>query len=82
MNINSAAQARLPVIDLKATGCNITRMRKAAGFTVKDIQAVFGFTNPQAVYKWQSGETLPSIDNLVVLAAVLGTTVDEILVIQ
>ena len=41
-----------------------------------------GFTNPQAIYKWQNGCCLPSIDNLVILAAVLGTTVDDILVCE
>lgn len=35
---------------------------------------------PQALYKWQHGTALPTIDNLVVLAAVLGVKVDDILV--
>ena len=47
---------------------------------MKDIQEIFGFSTPQAIYKWQRGVTLPTVDNLVVLAAVFGTTVDEILV--
>ena len=55
-------------------------MRKAAGISVRDLQNVLGFTNPQAIYKWQNGDSLPTIDNLVILAAVLGVTVDEILV--
>ena len=41
---------------------------------------ILGFTNPQAIYKWQNGDCMPTIDNLVILAAVLGVTVDEILV--
>ena len=36
----------------------------------------------KTIYKWQNGCCLPSIDNLVVLAAVLGTTVDAILVCE
>ena len=55
-------------------------MREEAGYSVKDIQDIFGFSTPQAIYKWQRGVTLPTVDNLVVLAAVFGTTVDEILV--
>ena len=60
---------RIPVIDMTATGINITRMRVNAGLTVKDVQDVFGFSTPQAIYKWQRGTALPTVDNLVVLAA-------------
>ena len=36
---------RIPVIDMTATGINITRMRIAAGLTVKDMQDVFAHEN-------------------------------------
>ena len=71
----------LPVIDVTATGMNIARLRMAAGLTVRDLQAVFGFSTPQAIYKWQRGDALPTLDNMVVLAAVLGVTVEEILIV-
>lgn len=80
MNINVVGAVRIPVIDLIETGKNIKRIREASGISVRDIQNILGFTNPQAIYKWQNGECLPTIDNLVILAAVLGVTVDEILV--
>ena len=73
---------RVPYINTVATGENINRMRMEAGFTVKDMQAVFGFTTPQAIYKWIHGTAMPSIDNLVILAAVLGVTMDEIIVVD
>ena len=73
---------KVPVIDLRATGQNIKNLRVAAGISVRDLQAVLGFTNPQAIYKWQNGDCMPSIDNLVILAAVLGVTVDQILVVE
>ena len=73
---------KVPVIDLRATGQNIKNLRVAAGISVRDLQAVLGFTNPQAIYKWQNGDCMPSIDNLVILAAVLGVTVDQILVVK
>lgn len=44
-----------PTIDLMRTGANIVRLRKAAGLTVHDLQMVFGFNSPQAIYKWQNG---------------------------
>lgn len=73
---------RFPYINTVATGENINRMRVEAGFTVRDIQEVFGFSTPQAVYKWIHGTALPTIDNLVILAAVLGVTMDEIIVVD
>ena len=73
---------RIPVIDMTATGCNITRLRVNAGLTVKDLQDVFGFSTPQAIYKWQRGDTMPTLDNIVALAYVFGVTVEDILVFQ
>lgn len=70
----------LPVIDVVKTGQNIGRLRKQAGLSVRDLQDVFGFATPQAIYKWQQGAALPTIDNLVVLAAVLQVRLDDILV--
>ena len=70
----------IPVIDMAATGINITRLRQNAGMTVSDLQEIFGFTTPQAIYKWQRGEAMPTLDNIVVLAAVFGVTVDDIII--
>ena len=70
----------MPVIDMIRTGQNIGRLRKQAGLSVRDLQDIFGFATPQAIYKWQQGAALPTIDNLVVLAAVLQVRVDDILV--
>lgn len=72
----------IPAIDMVATGRNIMKLRKAAGLSVREIQNIFGFTTPQAIYKWQHGTAMQTIDNLVVLAAVLDVTIDEILVVQ
>ena len=73
--------ANLPVIDMVKTGQNIGRLRKQAGLSVRDLQDIFGFATPQAIYKWQQGAALPTLDNLVVLAAVLQVHMDDILVI-
>ena len=70
----------LPTIDMIRTGQNINRLRKQAGLSVRDLQDIFGFATPQAIYKWQQGSALPTIDNLVVLAAVLQVRLDDILV--
>ena len=72
----------VPFVNTAATGQNIDRMRIAAGMTVKDMQMVFGFTTPQAIYKWIHGTAMPTIDNLVILAAMFGVTMDEIVVVE
>ena len=72
----------MPFIDTVATGRNIDRLRIAAGMSVKDMQMVFGFATPQAIYKWIHGTSMPTIDNLVILAAMLGVTLDEIVVVE
>ena len=69
-----------PMINTVATGQNINRMRIGAGMTVRDMQEVFGFTTPQAIYKWMRGEAIPSVDNLVILSELFDTAIDEILV--
>ena len=72
----------IPTIDMVKTGQNIIRLRKEKGLTVKNLQSAFGFETPQAIYKWQHGTALPSVDNLVILAALLEVPVDEILVVS
>ncbi|MCF0134394.1 MAG: helix-turn-helix transcriptional regulator [Blautia sp.] len=71
----------MPAIDMVATGKNIMRLREEAGLTVRDLQSIFGFATPQAIYKWQHGTAMPSVDNLVVLSVVLGVPMDAIIVI-
>ena len=70
----------IPSIDMVATGMNINRLRRQAGITVQDIRQVMGFSTPQAIYKWLRGDALPTLDNLVILAAMLGPTMDAIIV--
>ena len=72
----------IPTIDMVGTGQNIVFLRQRAGLSVRDLQEVFGFATPQAIYKWQHGTALPTIDNLVVLAVLLGVSIDEILVVS
>ncbi len=72
----------IPAIDMIATGQRITDLRVAAGMSVRDLQDVFGFATPQAIYKWQRGTAMPTLDNLVVLASVLGVAMDDIIVIE
>lgn len=75
-------QHAFPVIDLRATGANILRLRKERGLTVRDLQAYFGFEAPQAIYRWQSGVSLPTVDNLYALSILLNVTMEDILIVR
>ena len=70
-----------PVINLKLTGQNIKQLRINNNMTVKDLQNILGFESPQAIYKWQWSDSLPTIDNLVVLAKIFNVQINDILVI-
>lgn len=72
----------IPTINMVKTGQNIVRLREKQGLSVKDLQDIFGFTTPQAIYKWQHGTTLPTVDNLIVLATIFHIHIDDILVID
>ena len=72
----------MPTVNLTMTGANIRAIRKQRGLSVKDLQDIFGFATPQAIYKWQQGVTLPTVDNLVVLASIFGVPMEKILVIE
>ena len=73
-------QKPFPVIDMVETGKNIMRLREERGMTVRDLQAYFGFEEPQAIYKWQRGKSLPTVDNLYALGALLDVPMEDILV--
>ncbi|MGN0377236.1 MAG: helix-turn-helix domain-containing protein [Suilimivivens sp.] len=72
----------IPTINMVKTGQNIIQLREMNGMSVKDLQAIFGFATPQATYKWQQGTALPTIDNLVLLAAVFQVHTDDILAVD
>jgi transcriptional regulator with XRE-family HTH domain len=71
-----------PTINTKATGARIRRQRLEKHITVQHIQNCMGFSEPQAIYKWQRGDSLPSLDNLIALAKLFDTTMEDILVID
>ncbi|MBP5437627.1 MAG: helix-turn-helix transcriptional regulator [Treponema sp.] len=69
-----------PVLDVDATGAKIKSLMKQRGITPRQLQVILNFPYVQTVYNWFAGKNMPTIDNLIVLAQVLGVTVDEIIV--
>ena len=72
----------LPVVDLVQTGQNIQSLRQQRGITVRQLQGILGFATPQAIYNWQHGVSLPTVDNLVALASIFAVPVETILEIR
>ena len=56
----------------------IKEARARAGMTVLYVSHVLG-VSPQAVYQWESGETKPTVQNLVNMSGLYCCTVDELL---
>ena len=75
-------QLTIPNVNAKATGERIEQLMSDAGITVREMQEVFGFKTPQAIYKWLYGTSLPTIGHLAILAAVLGVSMDGIVVVD
>ena len=69
-------------IKQKETGKQIKRLLLENNYTVKDVRNAMGFENPQAVYKWISGKSLPSLDNFIILSRLVHTSIEDILVID
>ena len=71
-----------PRIDMKATGRRIQHLRERQGLSVRQLQEMLGFEQPQAVYKWQRGECLPTVDHLLMLSRIFGMPIQDLLVID
>ena len=69
-----------PVIDMKKTGKNIQRLREEHGLTVNDVMRYLNLNHPQAIYHWQSGTTLPTVDHLLALSVLFEVKMEDILV--
>lgn len=68
-----------PILDAKATGARIKELRKERHIKVEEVARFMGFGSEQAIYKWQRGESLPTVDNLYALSKLFETSVDDIL---
>ena len=71
-----------PRIDMKATGRRIQCLRERQGMSVRELQDMLGFEQPQAIYKWQRGECLPTVDHLLMLSRIFGLPIQDLLVID
>ena len=69
-------------INMEKTGDNIKRQIREGGYTIKEIMEITGITTEQAIYKWYSGKSIPSIEVQLILCRLLGIDINELLVID
>ena len=64
--------------NLKALGANIKKYRRECGFTQGELAEKLYLT-AQNISKWETGKSYPDVNNLCMLANVLGKNVDSLL---
>lgn len=65
-------------VDLEATGSKIKELRYRNHYTVSDLAEVVG-SSENTIFKWQRGDCLPTIDNLLILSKLFETPMDDII---
>ena len=66
-------------VDMVRTGQNICRAMEDHGVRASDIMEACGFTTRNAVYRWMNGKSLPTIDNMVILAYMVETALQDLI---
>ena len=67
------------MINVDATRMNIKRLRSEKDISVIKLADALSLS-VQAVYKWERGEAIPTVDNLVVLSDMFNVSINDILV--
>lgn len=68
-------------IDSVATGKRIHDLMKCKGLSMKAVSEEV-LVSQQSVWKWCKGQTVPSLDNMVILSRILGVPMDDIIVVN
>ncbi len=68
----------MKVLDTEATGRRIRELRREKKVTVEMIGEYLNCSE-QAVYKWQRGDSVPTIDNLILLSSMFDVTLDDLI---
>ena len=68
-----------PVIDLQETGKRIRALRKERRLSVRTVCEFMGGISPQAVYKWEAGICLPSLDNMYALSILFQVSINDMI---
>ena len=67
-----------PLINKRETGVKLRRIMDMRGITAKDVQQYLGLGCVQSVYRWLTGVSMPTIDNLYALSELFQVPIDTI----
>lgn len=71
-----------PMINLMETGKKIKQYRIEKGMSVKNLADIMQFETVQAVYNWQEGKSLPSLENIMLLSELFEKSFEELIVFE
>ena len=71
-----------PVVNLEETGKNIRKLRREQKIKITDLACYLGFFDVQAIYKWERGICLPTLENCFALSKYLNVRIEDILVCE
>ena len=69
----------IPVLEPIAVGKRIRDERRRNKLTVEALCELLGNLSPQAIYKWERGDSCPTVDNLLILSYIFNVSTDYIL---
>lgn len=72
------------VVDIPATSSLLKNLRIQNGYTVKQLQEIFGFETPVAIYAWENekSKNIPCIENFDVLSKLYKCHVEDLYVLK
>lgn len=72
-------KSSVPILDRRETGFRIAQLREQKGFSVVELQKIFGFKTPQMIYNWQNGTNVPNAQQLLILTYLFGVSIEDII---
>lgn len=70
---------RYPALDLKRTGENIRAWREKKQVSALELHEYLGLASRNAIYQWERGLSLPTVDNLYAISRYLDVPIEELL---
>ena len=68
-------------VSVKDTGKKISKKLSENNISVKELYSYLDISE-QAVYKWFRGESLPTIENFIMLTDLLNCSIEELVVLR
>ncbi|MBQ6057170.1 MAG: helix-turn-helix transcriptional regulator, partial [Treponema sp.] len=72
------------VVDIPATSRLLKELRNKNGYSVKQLQEIFGFETPVAIYAWENEKckNIPCIENFDTLAKLYKCHVEDLYILK